>query len=75
MLVHMQHPQSEFQDVLECTRILLWSLSFPTPWFEFYLRYHDFMITREPGVNEVRFLAPGVWNVVTRELLVGEELE
>ena len=44
--------QSEFLDVLVCTRAFLWSLPFTTPKFEFRLQYYDFMITREPGVDE-----------------------
>ena len=45
MLMHMQDPQSEFHNVIERTRTLLWSLPFAHPWIEFRLRYHDFMIT------------------------------
>ena len=54
---------------------LLWSLPFTAPGFEFHLQYHDFVITGESGVNEERFLILGAWNVVTRELLVRQELE
>jgi len=33
------------------------------------------MITREPGVDGERFHVLGVWNVVTQELMVREDLE
>ena len=72
---HMQNPQSEFHDVLERTRRLLWSLPVVAPWSEFRQRYNDFMITGEPGIDEERFLVLGAWNVVTRALLIREELE
>ena len=72
---HMQNPQSEFDNVLERTRTLLWSLPVVAPWIEFRQRCNDFMITGEPGVDEERFLVFGAWNVVTRELLTREELE
>ena len=75
MWVHMQNPQSEFHNVLERTRILLWSLPVVAPWIEFRQRYSDFMITGEPGIDEERFLVLGASNIVTRELLTREELE
>ena len=61
--------------MLECTQTLLWPLPLDAPWFEFCSRYHDFMMTGEPGVDEESFLVLGTWNVVTRELLTREELE
>jgi len=61
----MQDPQSEFHSVLVRTKQLLWYLPFFAPWFEFRLRYHDFMIVGQPGVDGERFHVLGVWNVVT----------
>jgi len=75
MRAHMQNPQSEFHNVLERTRTLLWSLLVVAPWTEFRQRYSDFTITGEPGIDEERFLVFGAWNIVTRELLTREELE
>jgi len=72
---HMQNPQSEFHNVLERTRTLLWSLPVVAPWTEFRQRYSDLMITGEPRIDEERFLVLGASNVVTRELLTREELE
>ena len=42
------------------------------PRYEFWLRYHNFMITGDPGPDEHIL---GAWNVLTRELMVREELE
>ena len=50
LAAHIQEdPFSEFQDVLVCAHRLLWSLPVILPWHEFKLRYHDFVITGDPG--------------------------
>lgn len=76
MVAHMQEdPFSEFHDVLARTRRLLWSLPLVAPWHEFRLRYHDFMVTGNPGPDTERFQALGAWCVITRELSLREEFE
>ena len=75
MVAHMQDPFLEFRNVLVCTHRLLWSLPFVAPWHEFRLQCHDFIVTGDPRVDEEGFYLLRAWNIVTRELLVREELE
>ena len=55
IVAHMQDPFSEFHDVMARTRRLLWSLPLVASWHEFRLRYHDFMVIGDPGLNRERF--------------------
>ena len=75
ILAHMQDPQSEFYDVLIPTHRILWYLQFVATLNEFQLRYHNFMMIGDSGANKGTFHVLRVWSVVTRELIVREELE
>jgi len=70
MMTHAQDTFSKFHNVVARTRRLLESLPLAAPWHEFRLWYHDFMTTRDPGVDAERFQAVGPWIAVTRDLLV-----
>ena len=52
---HAQDPYSEFHSTTVRAQRLLGSLPLVDPWAEFRLRYHDFMITRNPGWDGLRF--------------------
>ena len=75
MVAHMQDPLFEFHDVLAPTPRLLWTLPLTTPWHEFRLQYHDFLVTLDPGANGERFQILGAWIVVTKDLLLRERVE
>ena len=59
MMAHVQDPFSEFHDVVARMLRFLGSLPLVAPWHEFRLRYHNFMATGDPGVDEERFQAIG----------------
>jgi len=52
---HAQDPYSEFRSITVCAQRLLGSLPLVDPWVEFKHRYHDFMITGNPGLDGPRF--------------------
>jgi len=70
---HAQDPYSEFRSVTVCAQRLLGSLPLVDPRVEFRLCYHDFMMTRNPGLDRPKFQAQEAWTTLTTELLLREE--
>ena len=52
---HAQDPCSEFRSITIRAQRLLGSLSLVDPWVDFRHRYHDFIITGNPGLDGPRF--------------------
>jgi len=72
---HAHDPYSEFRSITIHAQRLLGSLPLVGPCVEFRHRYHDFMITGNPGLDWLRFRAQGAWTTLTTELLLREEFE
>jgi len=52
---HAQDPYFEFRSITVRAQRLLGSLPLVGPWVEFRHRYHDFMITRNPGLDDSHY--------------------
>jgi len=72
---HAEDPYFEFHSITVRAHRLVWSLPLVCPWLEFRHRYHDFMMTENPGLDGPRFQAQGAWTTLTTELLLREEFE
>ena len=57
METHAQDPYSEFHNITVRAHRLPWSLPLVGLWVEFRHRYHDFMMTRNSGLDGPRFQA------------------
>ena len=55
MEAHAQDPCFEFRRITIRAQRLLGSLPLVDPWVEFRHRYHDFIITGNPGLDGPRF--------------------
>ena len=75
IVTHAHDPFSEFHNITIHKCRLLWSLPTVEPWVEFRLRYHDSMITENPGWDGPRFQIQGAWATITLELMLQEEFE
>jgi len=74
MVAYMQDPCLEFYIVHGRTRRLPWTLPLASPWHEFRLRYHSFMVIGDLGADREWFHILGAWITVIKELLLREEL-
>jgi len=50
-------------------------MPFAAPWHESRLQHRDFMATRDLGIDEEKVYLLGAWKIVTREILMREELD
>ena len=52
---HAQDPYSKFRSIMVRSQRLLGSLPLVDPWVEFRHRYHELIITGNPGLDGPRF--------------------